>query len=1062
MIVRKKTDQEKNMGAGGSTMRCWHCGRQLDSIEVENGHQVGCCKLHGWVPCDRTDEEAIKIAAARNRQMDEAERRNCYICGIASVKQDGAKRIIYCPRHRWVPKDPKDQAAKEAAGKANRKQRSRKAFASVSVAGLMVLSIAAAIFWFYIRPLRLYEEREATETKQERETTEAEQDSASSPIGQAAEENGQEATESAGETVEDLPEYGGQTVTVSLENAATLAAQGNEQCLELLKEAKARGGSIEETAFLASKHFPLGITRLELLGMAAGSSEGGGVEEARSLFAGEMLSFAASEEAGKLEAGKLRSLFDMALEQALPEEQLQSIFEIFIPLIAAKEQAIHQEEFWNADSDGAREYLALTDDGRLILYDWKDGGIVAHEEKQPIDDGSFFCEGTFLFISSADHTAFAVYSCQDAGFTCHIAIQGVTSLAREGNIVYFEQSLAGSVPREGKYRYDLSARAEQAELIFIDWHPENYPMPSTPEEAAVRCLEALCYGTAGEMERLCEEKKAAEDFKLPVPDGIEAIRVQSFFEEEDRAFVEASYRSAGETAIRYMEVGKNGSGWCLATVMESLPSIGGMAVSDHDTPLLALNVPVEGELAKRGESRTWRVLIPEYACVSLLWQAGRETGEKAAFEIVLYEGTNVQGPLFSYSLTLSAAVQASDPLFLAPGIYYIAVKALTSEGRSPFTLHLTAETGIDMERERNDTEAEATPVAMGKAYAGSLYKKEDTDYFAFSLTEPSGIRLRLSSNPSGNRRSCFSAGLYREGDAQSIVEALLSGEDGEAVTPAVYLGAGSYRICVARGNDWSTRSYSIMVEPAGGEGFEIEPNNTMASATPVETGKKIEGSIVREGDVDYFAFHLPEDALVRLSLSFAPMESSQKAYEMTIYKNGKALKTARVRGKESGRALPEWPLAAGDYVLELKNPLFEAREYAIQVIADAIPRAEREPNDTLAQAQELEDGVLVTALLDNMDDVDTYRLYVMDDEMLTLFFNSADKGDGRQYYTLSLEGGGRTFLSKTSDSMENGKFSVPLHFSEEGEYYLKAAGGKDYTGECYTIGTEKTGVKKLE
>ncbi|HPJ35582.1 MAG TPA: hypothetical protein PK358_12150, partial [Spirochaetota bacterium] len=48
---------------------------------------------------------------------------------------------------------------------------------------------------------------------------------------------------------------------------------------------------------------------------------------------------------------------------------------------------------------------------------------------------------------------------------------------------------------------------------------------------------------------------------------------------------------------------------------------------------------------------------------------------------------------------------------------------------------------------------------------------------------------------------------------------------------------------------------------------EIEPNNTVSTATIVETGKEYTGFLDTENDIDNYLLKIPEDQVIRIELS---------------------------------------------------------------------------------------------------------------------------------------------------------------------------------------------------
>ena len=110
------------------------------------------------------------------------------------------------------------------------------------------------------------------------------------------------------------------------------------------------------------------------------------------------------------------------------------------------------------------------------------------------------------------------------------------------------------------------------------------------------------------------------------------------------------------------------------------------------------------------------------------------------------------------------------------------------------------------------------------------------------------------------------------------------GGSGSGVTTArTYAAAGSYNVTLTVGNGSSTNSktQAVTVSNASTIVNEVESNNTLATATPVNPPNAIvPGSLSSTSDTDYFAVPLPAGATLKATLT---PPSSGVDYDLYIY-----------------------------------------------------------------------------------------------------------------------------------------------------------------------------------
>ena len=177
--------------------------------------------------------------------------------------------------------------------------------------------------------------------------------------------------------------------------------------------------------------------------------------------------------------------------------------------------------------------------------------------------------------------------------------------------------------------------------------------------------------------------------------------------------------------------------------------------------------------------------------------------------------------------------------------------------------------------------------------------------------------------------------------------------------------------------------------------YEVEPNNTPATANAIASGRPVKGQVgkriaVEESDRDLFRFRLKGGApmLLRAELSGLPnMELVLEVFDGT----GKKIAEADNNGVGDGELIPNLRLSPGEHYIGVRE-VWVAGRPATENVSDYYtltaswkpiePGRETEPDDLPSAALPLTPGQDVRGYLSRADDVDYY--YVRGDSGGTL------------------------------------------------------------------------------
>lgn len=340
------------------------------------------------------------------------------------------------------------------------------------------------------------------------------------------------------------------------------------------------------------------------------------------------------------------------------------------------------------------------------------------------------------------------------------------------------------------------------------------------------------------------------------------------------------------------------------------------------------------------------------------WSLDLQAGYASARVIV----SGAAGELFRLEIP-EGGYSGRMPLWVAaPGDYALRIEA---GGASPFRLRL-APVPVDLHEAGAHADA-ATAMALpaGARLAGEA--TTDPDVFALDMTGAAArrlYRLTLAMPPGG------------------MLDLLLAGPDGQPLyqtrtyAPELVLSdlgfdPGAATLTLTAPGD--PVPYLLSLEATGPrvQGREAEPNDTAAGAQPLVPGKPASGRIATTGDVDAWRLEVTaaqEKALIAIAL--------KSRTERTLCLTDTAGAELQCRRGVSP-ALSGLGLKAGSYLVTVAGLPAEDDAYALtaRLAGPRRPGVEVEPNDSVALAGPLAEGVPVAGTLDG-EDTDWYALHV--------------------------------------------------------------------------------------
>lgn len=620
------------------------------------------------------------------------------------------------------------------------------------------------------------------------------------------------------------------------------------------------------------------------------------------------------------------------------------------------------------------------------------------------------------------------------------ADSGNTNCERDGNVITYCKLLPGSIKRYEQCKVTVTESSYTPVRVGIDWQSENYPYPNNAQLALLRYLEARTYTIDQEASLLISETgftamgfDLAAMQHLAAPDSVESIAIGGYVAEKDVVLFEAMYLANEKQVRRYFAVTNDGEYWKVAGVSETYSPEAPEQKCDFAIDTITLNSSVENRLSSRSDIDSYRIMLPQASEVSLLWQAGTESKNRA-FTATLYSADDMTKAVISYDLALSAGKQLTNPLYLQPGVYYISIAA-RNYADVPYTLTVQATPNAYIESECNDTIPEADAISLNQQYSGSLMSKEDMDCYIVELSSPGKLAVSMQAGDEGKSSVRYHIDIGTASTGKLLTAFDMTGDTKLVRSCNLYLAAGRYVIQISSGSYASSAAYRLQADFSPMESCENELNDTADTATNIQVNTKVVGSFGVSKERDYFTFTLAQDSIIQPKLSFAPLETSAKTYVLTLYDGTNLLHTINIGGKENQKIAIPFALPAGTYTLELRNPHFNMQDYTLTIVAENVDAAEAEPHDALANASLLTVAVPMTGILSHEEDTDIYKLVLTEETITTLRFTFPASTVEGAVYSIQLEQNGKRQWSTTVKGSTGG-FEQALQIPA-GEYYIR-------------------------
>lgn len=338
---------------------------------------------------------------------------------------------------------------------------------------------------------------------------------------------------------------------------------------------------------------------------------------------------------------------------------------------------------------------------------------------------------------------------------------------------------------------------------------------------------------------------------------------------------------------------------------------------------IPLNTAIKGALSSDGDRDVYRFTLDAPGEIGLSHTHEYFDNGDTHYSISLYNGIGADTFMFSDSLSGKDSDWHRWAVYLPAGEYYLQYEDGYRWSTRPyeFTLNYTALSEI--ESERNDSFKNSTPIQPNIAYKGSLMNDKDIDYYTFTLDQLSKIEVAFDFEYFDNGDTYFGLDLYTDTRSDSCYYSReLSGKDNALTSYSFYLPAGTYYVAVDKGYRHTARPYAISIAATPCTDAELEWNNSYATATPIELGQAMKGSLRYKEDIDYYRLDIAEACSIQVSFQHEWFDYDDTFYK--VFLDGQANDSQRMMelslsGRDSDFQTNEaMELQPGTYYLSVK------------------------------------------------------------------------------------------------------------------------------------------------
>ncbi len=385
-----------------------------------------------------------------------------------------------------------------------------------------------------------------------------------------------------------------------------------------------------------------------------------------------------------------------------------------------------------------------------------------------------------------------------------------------------------------------------------------------------------------------------------------------------------------------------------------------------------------------------------------------------------------------------------------------------------YTFCLNFEKTDFAEKENNDSFTTASSVFLNRDYRGSVNDKYDKDFYQFTLSAAGTVSITFSRPYLGNNNEYWYAVVY-DTSTREIFSCSFSGVYEESYSCLVGLPAGTFYLRITGGNfyensgycaRYNVSTYSFCLNYEKTNYAEKENNEAFSGASQVSLNRDYRGSVNDKYDNDYYKFTLSAAGTVSITFSRPYLGYSEEYWYAKLFNNStQEICSYSFNGTNTETNTYTVGLPAGTFYLRITGgsfyensgycARFSSKTYTFCLNFEKTEYAEKENNETAAQATPSSVDRKYQGSINDQNDVDWYRLTLSGRQNVILKFEHKAVSDSQDYWKAELFDDQMDSLATESFSGTESSALRGGYTLSAGTYFLKISGG-GYSGSRYS------------
>ena len=280
-------------------------------------------------------------------------------------------------------------------------------------------------------------------------------------------------------------------------------------------------------------------------------------------------------------------------------------------------------------------------------------------------------------------------------------------------------------------------------------------------------------------------------------------------------------------------------------------------------------------------------------------------------------------------------------------------------------------------------------IAVNQKITQRISQKGEVDWYSFDIPKNGYISLNFSHEMIEDSRVVWNSSVYDTQKTELFVLSHAGNSPSLQDAPKLGVTPGTYYIKV-EGYIFSDVNYYFTVSYTAAEDWESEWNDTYSQANEIKPNGLINGSIMKNNDVDYYKFTIDKPGYVSLAFEHEFVDDVWSYwYCGLLHSDMNTLQEMKYEGRNASMVTSDKVgLPAGTYyAVVVRNEAHSPARYTLRVNYTAAENWEKEWNNSAATANKIATNTQVNGSISYGNDVDWYAFDIPRKGYISLSFS---------------------------------------------------------------------------